>query len=109
MGALRDAIGLYGSDFSRIHGLYLEHGFCYSEPDMLALARPCNSDDYSKWIPTHEADCWWIELVIGPDAMGTLYSKLPFDLEKVGWGREFNGKPQPRFYSFDRVQSLLIK
>jgi hypothetical protein len=109
MGALRDAIELYGSDFSRVHGLYLEHGFCYSEPKMLALARPCNSEDYQKWIPLHEADAWWVELVIGPNAMGTLYSKLPFELKSIGWAREFNGKPEPRFYNFDRLKSILIR
>lgn len=107
MSAIKQAIELYGSDFPRVHGLYLEHGYCYSEPEMLALARPCVSGDHLRWVSPNEADAWWIELAIGKDALSILYSHIPFPLPKIGWAREFNGRPNPRFYNYNKLKSIL--
>jgi hypothetical protein len=83
--------------------LYLEHGYCYSEPSMLALARPCHTDHYEKWVERDDANAWWVQLVIGPNAMATLLTKLPFPLPFIGWSRDFKGRPMPRFYQLDRL------
>jgi hypothetical protein len=73
MSAIQDALSLYGPDFPRVHGLYLEHGYCYSEPTMLALIRPCNSKHVSTWITdVSKADAWWIELVVGANTLSAL-------------------------------------
>lgn len=107
MSAISKAFDLYGPDFARMHGLYLEHGYCYSEPSMLALARPCISNEHERWVTREEADAWWVELVIGPNALSILYSHIPFPLSKIGWAREFKGKPQPRFYNYYKLKDLL--
>ena len=107
MSAIRDAINLYGTDFYRVHGLYLEHGYCYSEPSMLAIARPCDSKNHTLWVPEHEADAWWVEMVIGPNALHILYEHIPFSLGLIGWAREFKGKPTPRFYNFHTLKEKL--
>jgi hypothetical protein len=107
MGAIRHAIRLYGSDFSRVHGIFLEHGYCYSEPDCLGLAKPCRKDAPLEWINKDEADAWWVHFVYGPGAMGKLLNKLPFDLPMVGWNREFKGSKSVRFYDFHRLKQRL--
>ena len=107
MGAINDAFKLYGPDFPRVHGIYLEHGYCYSEPTMLALARPCDSTKPHLWVGEKEADAWWIELVVGKDSLRHLYEHLPFPLNLIGWAREFKGKPQKRFYNFHKLKEKL--
>ena len=107
MSAISEALNIYGSDFPRVHGLYLEHGYCYSEPSMLALARPCDSSDYKRWVSPHEADAWWVEMVVGENALSILYSHIPFPLKQIGWAREFKGRPQPRFYNYYKLKHLL--
>jgi hypothetical protein len=107
MSAIAEAIKLYGPDFPRVHGLYLEHGYCYSEPAVLALARPCIQSDYKRWVGPEEADAWWVELVVGPLGLATLYSHIPFPLPKIGWAREFKGKPTPRFYNFSKLKTVI--
>ena len=108
MSAIQDALSLYGTDFPRVHGMYLEHGYCYSEPTMLALARPCNSKHVSTWITdVSKADAWWIELVVGEYALGTLFEHIPFPLPLIGWMRAFKGKPTPRFYNFNTLKEKL--
>lgn len=109
MSAIRNAIELYGSDFSRVHGIYLEHGYTYSDPDILALARPCCIARPQSWVELRDADAWWVQLVIGHGALAALYNHLPFPLPKIGWARDFNGKREERFYDFQRLKSLLIK
>ena len=74
---------------------------------MLALARPCISNDHERWVQPEEADAWWVQLVIGPDALSILYSHIPFPLSKIGWAREFKEKPQPRFYNYYKLKDLL--
>lgn len=108
MGAIQEAIKLYGADtFSRLHGLYSEHGYVYSEPSMLALARPCNSLEPHKWIETRDADAWWVELVVGKDALRHLYAHIPFPLAKIGWRRDFKSGHYPRFYNFYKLKDKL--
>ncbi len=107
MGAIQDAIALYGPDFPRLHGMYLERGFCYSEPTMLALARPCLVERYEEWVEPQDADAWWIELCVGPNALSIMYSKIPFPFAKIGWRRDFKNKPIPRFYDFYKLQHRL--
>lgn len=107
MGAIQYALQLYGPDFSRIHGLYLEHGYCYSQPDMLALARPCVMARHEDWVDKTDADAWWIHLVIGENALWSLYRHLPFVLPYIGWERTFKGKPQPRFYKFRKLKQAI--
>ena len=107
MSAIQHALQLYGPDFARIHGAYLEHGFTYSEPEMLGLARPCDSSDYTKWIDAKDADAWWVELVIGPRSLPILLSKIPFDLPKIGWRRDFKYNRPPRFYNFYKVRDTI--
>jgi hypothetical protein len=107
MGALRHAIAIYGPDFSRIHGIYLEHGYCYSEPDCMGLAKPCRHEEPFEWVAPADADAWWIQFVYGPGALGKLLGKLPFDLPLVGWNREFKDRPDPRFYDFHKLKQKL--
>ena len=108
MSAIQDAISLYGADFNRVHGLYLEHGYCYSEPTMLILARPCDSKHISTWITdVSKADAWWVELTIGKTAMEHMRQHIPFPLPLVGWMRAFKGKPTPRFYNFNKITRKL--
>ena len=107
MSAIQDAIKLYGDDFARLHGLYLERGYCYSEPTILALARPCNTEDYRLWVEPRDADAWWVEFVVGPNSLGILISHLPFSLPKIGWQRDFKGKTNPRFYPLHKVVSTI--
>jgi len=71
---------------------------------MLALARPCDSKDYTRWIERDEADAWWVEIVIGDGALKALLGKIPFHLEKIGWRRDFKGGHYPRFYNFQRLK-----
>jgi len=107
MSAIQDAIKLYGPTFASLHGLYLERGYCYSEPDILGLARPCHSSNYLLWVEPDEADAWWIEFIVGHRALGVLCSKLPFDLPKIGWQRDFKGKHAPRFYNLSKLKTTL--
>ena len=107
MSAIQDALKLYGTDFPRLHGLYLERGYCYSEPSMLALARPCNMADYKLWVEPHQADAWWVELVVGPGALGILYSHIPFALPNIGWRRDFKGDERPRFHDFHKLANII--
>lgn len=107
MSAIQDAIKLYGNDFARLHGLYLERGYCYSEPGMLALARPCVEADYRMWVEPNQADAWWVELAIGRNSLGILYSHIPFALPKIGWRRDFKGDERPRFYDFYKVANII--
>lgn len=74
---------------------------------MLALARPCISDNHSAWVSPKEADAWWVEMVVGHNALPILYSHIPFPLPKIGWAREFKGKPTPRFYDYYKLKSIL--
>jgi hypothetical protein len=107
MSAIAEAIKLYGPDFPRVHGLYLEHGYCYSEPNALALARPCIQSNYTLWVDPEEADAWWVELVVGLLGLAKLYSHIPFPLPKIGWAREFRGRPTPRFYNFNKLKTVI--
>lgn len=109
--AIDYALKTYGPEFARVHGLYLEHGFTYSEPGMLALARPVVRDDRQKWLGPDEyrfADAWWVEFVVGDEALGLLYMHIPFNLPYIGWAREFKGKPQARYYDFYKLKRKLI-
>lgn len=111
MSAIKDALSLYGPEFPSVHGLYLEHGFTYSEPGMLALARPVVKENYKRWLGPDEyrlADAWWVELVVGDDALGILYLHIPFNLPHIGWSREFKGKPEARFYDFYKLRRKLL-
>lgn len=101
--AIGKAIEMLGPKFSALHGFYLRHGYCYSEPDMLALARPCDHEDPDRWVEPDKADAWWVELAIGEKALPTLISKIPFNLKYIGWRRGFKGKDKPRFYNLERV------
>jgi hypothetical protein len=107
MSAIAEAIKLYGPDFPRVHGLYLEHGYCYSDPNALALARPCIQSNYTLWVDPEEADAWWVELVVGLLGLAKLYSHIPFPLPKIGWAREFRGRPTPRFYNFNKLKTVI--
>jgi hypothetical protein len=107
MSAISEAIQLYGADFSRVHGLYLEHGYCYSGPTVLVLARPCIESDYKRWVSVEEADAWWVEMAVGPLGLLALYSNIVFPLPKIGWAREFKGKPKPRFYNFSKLKTVI--
>lgn len=109
MSAIQDALKLYGPDFARLHGLYLERGYCYSEPNLLALARPCRVAKYQLWCEKDDADAWWVELVVGPNALRHLYSHIPFYLPRIGWRRDFKGDCRPRFYDFNRLALTLNK
>ena len=107
MSAIAEAIKLYGPDFPRVHGLYLEHGYCYSDPNALSLARPCIQSNYTLWVDPEEADAWWVELVVGLLGLAKLYSHIPFPLPKIGWAREFRGRPTPRFYNFNKLKTVI--
>lgn len=101
MTALGHAIRLYGADFSRIHGIYVRHGYTYSDPDHLGLARPCLEAEPERWVEIGKADAWWIELAVG--GLDVLIGKLPYSLPRIGWCREFKGKPQPRFWDMNNL------
>jgi hypothetical protein len=45
--------------------------------------------------------------LLGPLGLATLYSHIPFPLPKIGWAREFNGKPTPRFYNFSKLKTVI--
>ena len=108
MSAIRKALELYGPEFPSVHGLYLEHGNTYSEPGMLGLARPCDSTNYQKWVDLADADAWWVELAVGPNALGILYSHIPFPLARIGWARQLGGRQrEPRFYNFQKVKRII--
>lgn len=107
MSAIQTAILLYGNEFSRVHGLYSQYGYVYSEPNCIALARPCIMDDYISWCKTEDADAWWIEFVCGPGALHKLLGRLPFDLPRIGWVRGFKGKDNPRFYELNRLKKAI--
>jgi hypothetical protein len=104
MSAIAEAIKLYGPDFPRVHGLYLEHGYCYSEPAVLALARPCIQSDYKRWVGPEEADAWWVELVVGPLGLATLYSHIPFPLPKNWLGTGVQRKANATFLQLQQTK-----
>jgi hypothetical protein len=107
LSPIKQALDLYGADFARIHGIYSEYGYCYSEPDQLVLFRPCREAEHETWTPLVEADAWWVELAIGDGALPYLISRAPHYLPRIGWAREFKGRPQPRFYDFNRLKQTL--
>lgn len=57
------------------------------------------------WCEMEEADAWWIELAIG--GMDVLLGKLPFAFPRIGWAREFKGKPEPRFWDMNTLAKKL--
>lgn len=105
MNAIQTALRFYGPSFNRIHGLYSQHGYVISEPDRMLLGRPCVESDYLRWCPKEEADAWWLEWGCGD--IFPLIQRIPFELPRIGWAREFKGSPHPRFYDFHRLKSLL--
>lgn len=105
MNALRTAIALYGDDFSRVHGIYVRHGFTYTDPDHIGLARPCREEAPLEWCEFKDADAWWVELAVG--GVGELLKKLPYEFPRIGWAREFKGRGHPRFYDFNKLKGKL--
>jgi len=107
MSPIKKALALYGEDFARIHGIYSEYGYVYSDPKCLVLARPCREAEYAEWTTVAEADAWWVELAIGDGALPYFARIAPHHFPRIGWAREFKGRPHPRFYNFNRITSLL--
>lgn len=105
MTALDHALRLYGPDFARVHGIYVRHGYTYSDPDHLGLARPCREEKPEEWCEIGKADAWWVELAVG--GMDVLMRKLPYSLPRIGWCRAFRGKPEPRFYDWQKLTEKL--
>lgn len=101
--AIKTALSIYGQRFSLIHGIYSEHGYVVSTPTTLCLARPCIEREWERWVELDEADAWWVEMAIGPNALSNLLKQFPFRLPRVGWQRGARGDDRPRFYNYDRL------
>ena len=68
MSKIEEALTFYkkiNQDFYRDLSIYIQHGFVYSDPDSIALAKPVrmmDGDPTNKWISPNDADAWYIHI-----------------------------------------------
>ena len=98
---------MYGAEeFSKLQRLYTMHGYTFTGPDYIAFIRPCRESDPESFVDDGH-DAWFIELIVGYDRLDTLIQMLPYKLSRIGWRRGFKGKPNIRFYDFDKLNIKL--
>jgi hypothetical protein len=98
MTKLEKAVKFYdkiNQDFFRDVSIYLEHGFVYSDPNSILLAKPVKKNDgcpINKWIEHDDADAWYVHFAIGENCFKQWWSKIPFKLSYIGFGRALKNK-----------------
>jgi hypothetical protein len=121
MTALRTAIEIYaqlGRNFAEVHGQYSEHGYVFSTPQWLIMARPVRRDNPGAWLKVQdigqafpscpEADAWYVQIAVGRGALGRFVQHMPFHLPFICWRRSLKDASQRlRFYRLDRVLGLI--
>lgn len=98
MSKIGEALTFYkkiDQDFYRDLSIYIQHGFVYSDPDSIILAKPVSKNDgcpINKWIKPNQADAWYIHFAIGENSFKKWWSKTPFKFSYIGFGRALKNK-----------------
>ena len=76
-----------GWSFEQDLGFYLCHGYVFSTPDRLLLAKPVRKEiGEADWHPS-EPDCWYVHYAAGKGALQWFVGQAPFFLPYLGWTR----------------------
>ena len=98
MSKLEKALEFYSKtkqNFFNDVSIYLQHGFVYSDPDSIALAKPVKMDDgdpTNKWIHSSQADAWYVHFALGENSLKKMCDKIPFKLSHIGFSRVLKNK-----------------
>ena len=76
-----------GWSFEQDLGFYLCHGYVFSTPDRLLLAKPVRKEiGESDWHPSNP-DCWYVHYAAGKNTLNWFVAQAPFFLPYMGWMR----------------------
>lgn len=76
-----------GWSFEQDLGFYLCHGYVFSTPDRLLLAKPVRKDvGESDWHPD-SPDCWYVHYAAGKGVLSWFVAQAPYSLPFMGWMR----------------------
>jgi len=100
MSKIQEALTFYAKidrDFYKDLSIYIQHGFIYSDPDCIALAKPVkmmDGDPTNKWINVRndKADAWYIHFALGEGCIKKMCDRIPFTLPYIGFGRVLKNK-----------------
>jgi hypothetical protein len=110
MSAIQDAISLYGTDFPRVHGMYiLSMGIAILSLQCWHSFVPAIANTFQLGLRMFPKQMHGgSRLVVGEYALNTLcINTYHFPCPLIGWAREFKGKPTPRFYNFNTLKEKL--
>lgn len=87
-----------GWSFEQDLGYYLCHGYVFSTPDRLLLAKPVRKDvGQEDWHPD-TPDCWYVHYAAGRNALEWFVAQAPYFLPYMGWTRNKGRNDRFRAY-----------
>ncbi len=101
MSPIEEAKAYYqsrGWSFEQDMGYYLCHGYVFSTPDRLLLAKPVRKDvGQDDWHPD-TPDCWYVHYAAGRNALEWFVAQAPYFLPYMGWTRNKGRNDRFRAY-----------